>query len=536
MLGCRASTSSRIRTTLILSFFWIFTLLKYTHSQSTTTKTKYTTITPGRYGHCSVAWKNELYVFGGWDNYTDDQGVSTPFFYSTTIPLNVNSNITWTFLNTENAVNVGSAACVVTPQGYLLVLGGMVSLNSTNGKVSTQVYDLNQHVWIDWKNVMDNSYPGFGINPKAAFISNNILLIYAGNTGVNEDQKNSPVQFIYFLNVTKIPWTWTEVRKNVRAQRYFIAIYGTAHSYKFLIFQQTINAPVSNIIASAKGNAWLLGGYFLNDVGSILGYSPKIWVSNRHNQWVSPNITLPYGIRDGAIGVNKDTLFIVGFSGIQKNSSVNVFPLNLAKMRFEENITFSLKSRSGASFVQFPGSDAVLIYGGCAITDSVTICSTPFNSILIFNMTTRTWTTDYNIVTNSQLTFATITFCQKRIKSPAWHLDSIIRPSRFSRFSWQQRSNNHPISASNHGTRSNSPSFQSGGGSVSLAGDTKIPHDSDPRKRNSQFLIVPSIHVEDEKQEQEEENKDVSGSKTENYTWVDGKLTSHRRATCDIII
>ncbi|CAG8560980.1 13670_t:CDS:2 [Ambispora leptoticha] len=579
MFGCRTST---IRTTLILSFFSIFI---HANSQSTNT-TK--TITPGRYGHCSVTWKNELYVFGGWDNSTDDQGISTtPFFYSTTLPLNVNNDITWTFLDTENALNVGSAACAVTPQGYLLVLGGIVSLSSTNGKVSTQVYDLNQRVWIDWRKVMNSSYPGFGINPKAAFISDNLLLVYAGNTGVNEDQNGSLVQIIYFLNVTTMPWTWSEVRKN-----------------------QTIDAPISQAIASAKGNAWFLGGYFSDNVGNILGFSQKIWISNQRTQWVSPDLTLPYGISDGAIGVNNDTLFMIGFSETQKYSPVNVFPLNIAKMRFETNISSTqLKSRYGASFVQFPGSDAVLVYGGCA-TMNLSICDAPLNSIVIFNMTTRTWTTNYNIVINSQsnnftlpliegfdmntendenpsnkndtnkkngqdnkddevvgephrtiatwvvvfitclvtlilciLAFTSIYFCRKRIKSPAWHLDSIIRPSRFSRFSWQRSNNQTTSSASNHGTRPNSsifwapsrPSNQfSSGGNVSLTGSTKIYKDSDSTRRNSQLLIVPSLQIDGEKQGPEESK--VESSKSDNYTWADGELTSHRRATWDIII
>ncbi|KAG9307110.1 hypothetical protein G9A89_016938 [Geosiphon pyriformis] len=334
----------------------------------------------GRFGHCSFTYKSRFYVFGGWDNKTENDGLSTtPFFYFTPLPLTTKLPISWTFLNTENATSVGAAACVVTPSGYFLALGGMISQSSGDEKVSTQIFDLNREIWIDWRNLLVSAYPGFGLNPKATLISKNFVMVFAGNTGINEERKRTPIQIIYFLNMKSVPWTWSETRKN-----------------------ETIDAPISRIFASAKGNTFSFGGYFTSESIStnITGnnYSNKTFITNLKNYFVSPDITLPYGIREGAVGVWNSTMFLIGFSGFSGTPSVNVFPLNLETMKWDKNISFPMiQSRSISSFAQVDGSDGILIYGGCPLINTISQCGTPFSSIAVFNMSTLTWSTEYNL-------------------------------------------------------------------------------------------------------------------------------------------
>ncbi|CAG8619515.1 10381_t:CDS:2, partial [Ambispora gerdemannii] len=342
------------------------------------------TIPPGRYGHCSFTWKNNFYVFGGWDNFTDSNGVNrNPFFYYTTLPITNTNKITWINLSTVDATSVGSAACVVTQSDYLLVLGGILTLKSNDNKVSTQVFDLNKGVWIDWSKLL-NAYPGYGVGPKATLISKNFVAVYAGNTGVNEDGKKLPLQFIYFLNMTSLPWTWSTVTK-----------------------KEDLDAPISRIVITVKGSVWMLGGYFPNSDAANFTNTPtnsnRIYISNRRYQWISPNDSpLPYSVRDGATGIRDNMLYLISYSGNAENP-VNIIPLNMQTMKFQSNISFSdggMKGRTGASFAQFSGSDAVLTYGGCSLSNVVINCGTPFDTIQIFNMTLKSWTTEHNIVTN----------------------------------------------------------------------------------------------------------------------------------------
>ncbi|KAG9296962.1 hypothetical protein G9A89_003676 [Geosiphon pyriformis] len=334
----------------------------------------------GRFGHCSVTYKNTFYVFGGWDENTNTEtgiNFSPNFFYSTTLPINSNAP-TWRILTTQNATSVGSAACVVTPTGYLLVLGGVISLKVNEDKVSTQVFDLNREVWIDWKTLMVVTYPGFGINPKAVLLTPNFVSVYAGNTGVNEDGKRFPIQIIYFLNMTTIPWTWSEARKS-----------------------ESINAPISRIIIPAKGDAWQLGGYFPNKSDPDLGTSREIYVSNRRNKWVSPDIKLPYGVRDGAAGVRNNLIFYLVYNGRAGYPPVNVFPVDMATLQLQPNISFTgMTPRSGASFAQFSGSDAFLIYGGCPLQNMSPACGNTLDTLQVFNMTLRNFTQEHKIITN----------------------------------------------------------------------------------------------------------------------------------------
>ncbi|KAG9307102.1 hypothetical protein G9A89_016930 [Geosiphon pyriformis] len=333
---------------------------------------------PGRYGHCSVTWKNKFYVFGGWDNNPDETGANTsPFFYSTTLPINSNK-VVWKFLNTDKATSVGSAACVVTPSGYLLVFGGLISLRSSEDKIPTQVFDLKKEVWIDWHELMTTTYPGYGLNPKAVLISPDFISVYAGNTGVNENGKRLPTQYYYFLDIKKKPWTWFQLQKD-----------------------ETFDAPIPRIMAAAKGNVWAFGGYFPFESGDNVGFSNKLSISNKRNQWVIPDSpTIPYGIREGAIGIRGNLIFLIAYHGSDQYP-VNVFPLDMSTMQYQPNILFrGMRGRASSSFAQFPGSDAVLIYGGCPFINTTSQCSSPFEGIQIFNMTERNWTLNHNIVTN----------------------------------------------------------------------------------------------------------------------------------------
>ncbi|CAG8588538.1 9073_t:CDS:2, partial [Ambispora leptoticha] len=321
---------------LFLLTFWT-SLLIVVNAQSSSTSTN----PPGRYGHCSFTWKNNFYVFGGWDNSTDSDGKNqSPFFYYTTLPITNTDKITWTYLSTENATSVGSAACVVTPSDYLLVLGGILTLKSSENKISTQVFDLNKGVWINWssRNLL-NAYPGYGVTPKATLISPNFVVVYAGDSGVNENGKNSPSQYFYFLNMTSSPWTWSQVTKN-----------------------EDLVAPISRIMVTVKGSAWMIGGYFNATDSTNNLYSNRIYISNRRYQWISPdNALLTYGVRDGAVGIRNNMLYLIAYSG---------------------------------------NADNPVTYGGCPLLDTVIQCATPINTIQIFNMTSRNWTAAHNIVTN----------------------------------------------------------------------------------------------------------------------------------------
>ncbi|CAG8488630.1 7283_t:CDS:2 [Ambispora leptoticha] len=336
----------------------------------------------GRYGHCSVTYKNQFYVFGGWDNNTDQNGanISPYYFFSTALPIS-SSNPTWTLLPTGNSTSVGSAACVVTPSGYLLILGGIISLNYTDDKVSTQVYDLNKNIWVDWRNLMQDRYPGYGISPRAALITSDYIAVYSGNTGVNEDGQRLPVQFIYFLNITTTgAWTWSEAKKN-----------------------SSIDAPISRIIATTKGDVFLFGGYFPYQSGDNSGYSNRFYISNRKNQWVSPDATFPFGVRDGALGILENMMYLVAYVNDTNYPGVNVLPLDLTTLTFGSTLNFpGMTGRVGASYAQFDGSDSVVAFGGCTLTqDGVQLCNTPLNTIQVFNMTTKNWTFEHAIITNS---------------------------------------------------------------------------------------------------------------------------------------
>ncbi|CAG8481782.1 3834_t:CDS:10 [Ambispora gerdemannii] len=327
----------------------------------------------GRYGHCSVTYKNQLYVFGGWENNTDENGVniSPNYFFYTTLPI-TSSNPTWLLLPAGNSTSVGSAACVVTPSGYLLILGGIISSKYTDNKVSTQVYDLNKNIWVDWKSLMQERYPGFGISPKAALITPNYVVVYSGNTGVNEDGKRLPVQFLYFLNMTTMgAWTWSEAKKS-----------------------SSIDAPISRIIATAKGNIFLFGGYFPYESGDNTGFSTHFYISNRKDQWVSPDANLPFGVRDGAVGIRKNMIYLIASDA--NNPGVNVFPLDLTSLTFGSTLNFpGMKGRIGASYAQFTGSDSFLIFGGCTVEQ----CNAPLDTLQVFNMTTKNWTVEHASIT-----------------------------------------------------------------------------------------------------------------------------------------
>ncbi|CAG8433468.1 5301_t:CDS:2 [Ambispora gerdemannii] len=324
-------------------------------------------------GHCSVTYKDRIYIFGGSLN---DFSSPQNYFLSTREPFDTNNSssgdgLEWKVEEQTGSTCVSYAACVTTSSGYLLVIGGIQSWDNKTSTQTFQIYDFNAAQWVRSSMKLNEPYPGASYGPRATFISTNLLFIYGGNT-----LDSSEVSFqstAVFLDIGGEKWNWTKKDRSS-------SIDETDASYSGII---TVNS-----------NAWVFGGSTYAQDRESPNKSNKIYLFNMDKQWIPADVSLPLAVEHSAIGIRKNTLFIVGYS----EQSLLIWSLDLVSRKFVEVSRNSSISVQKFAHAQFSGSDAIMLHGNfCSEDETKESCSATAN-FKIFNMTTRSWTNKMNVV------------------------------------------------------------------------------------------------------------------------------------------
>ncbi|KAG9302104.1 hypothetical protein G9A89_020538 [Geosiphon pyriformis] len=330
---------------------------------------------PGtRQSSCMVTYKNTLYLFGGVVSNT--VWATKDYFHSADLPFTTDS-IPWKPLNYQNAINVCDAACIVEESlGYMLVIGGGKQSNESNHNPGLQVYNFNTGLWNEPNLVKIFDTPDqmryYYFNPRATFIQKKIIFIWGG-TFLNDAVKSTGA---WELNLNQVPFTWTQIQHN-----------------------SSIKPSHSSPIATFKGNAFIFGSA-LNSPALKMPYiyNPKIG-------FIIAPYEISFPMEYGVAGIMNDVLYILILDVIEQNTEEPILThkFDLKILKFDSafiptssNISHVMRAR--AAWTQFPGSDAILIYGG-SMKDSNGTLKT-LDQMLIYNMTTAAWSNRMNIVTH----------------------------------------------------------------------------------------------------------------------------------------
>ncbi|CAG8505894.1 5955_t:CDS:2 [Ambispora leptoticha] len=311
-------------------------------------------------GHCSVTYKDRIYIFGGSLNDLSSPqncflSIQAPFDIVTTNNSSSGDNLEWTVEEQKGSTCVSYAACVTTSSGYLLVIGGIQSWNNNTSSQTFQIYDFNAAQWVESSKKLDEPYPGASYGPSATFLSTNLLFIYGGNTlNLSEVSFQSTA---LFLDISGEKWYWTKKNRSSKIDE--------------------TDASYSGII-SVNSNTWIFGGSVYSQVHKNLSNSDKIYTFNTDKQWIPANVSLPLAVEQSAIGLRKKTLFVVGYS----NETLLVWSFDLVSQKFVEVSRNTSISVQKFAHTQFPGSDALMLHGNfCPKDETKELCSTTGNGV-----------------------------------------------------------------------------------------------------------------------------------------------------------
>ncbi|KAG9284702.1 hypothetical protein G9A89_002933 [Geosiphon pyriformis] len=334
---------------------------------------------PGtRFSHCLFTYNDTLYMFGG----TVDWGAqaATNYFHSAQLPFSTLST-PWKPENINNAVPLQDPACVVEPSlGYALVIGGGNELKLQNPGI--QIYNFKTKEWNE-SELKNTYFPTFPseltksiYRPAAVLLAPKLVFMYLG--GFSETDR---VPGSYLLDLGHTPWKWTAISRN-----------------------STQIIMTSPGLASSKGNAFIFGGFY--HLNNSWPPSNDSYIYSQIYGYLPTPYTIPTTIADAVVGVLNDKLMVIVLETGSKieNQQMFVLPLDLSTMKLGIQTiptgvpanTNNTLMRNRAGYVQLPGSDTIVIYGG--------VTSWPMgktsSSMIAYNMTTGAWTTNVNIVKN----------------------------------------------------------------------------------------------------------------------------------------
>ncbi|CAG8522562.1 14765_t:CDS:2 [Dentiscutata erythropus] len=282
------------------------------------------------------------------------------------MPFNT-SSIPWEALNTINTFNTCDMTCIVEPSlGLLLIIGG-----THPPEAGFQVYNFTSNAWNEIRNLINYS-EGFGLifQPRSILIEPKIILIWGGLTGAPP-----PIRVIYKLNMTSSK---------------ILNCVGIARSREGVFIFGGVDKDIP-IIEKGEG------------ASSGLSYIYNITES----RIVQPSYQLPFNFTHSVVGVIGDFMHIIvlSYNDYLEDKQISIIPFNFARFKFESPVVTSTnltKARLRAAGVQPPGSDVVLIYGGVIYQNS----SAPetgitLDTMLVYNMTLRSWTDTVNLVTDA---------------------------------------------------------------------------------------------------------------------------------------
>ncbi|KAG9287228.1 hypothetical protein G9A89_008858 [Geosiphon pyriformis] len=338
---------------------------------------------PGtRHSHCMVTYQNKLYLFGGskdWYHLPDQQ---TELFYSASLPFTTDS-IPWKRESSKGAIGISDGACVVEPNaGFLIIFGGRSTVNQNSPIQPLQWYNFKKKEWNqpDIRTAIPPELEKISIpGPRAVLIEPNVFLIWTAHW-IYPTMNPTVLK----LDISKEIWKLDKISNP----------------------DYITNTPG---IANIKSNTFVFGGQAPPDSnGTSIAY-----IYNEIYGWLSPQSTFSSIISDAFVGSLNEKLYIVVTDDGEKDSNkqIPVIPFDLTRMEFDKakipsNQSGNLTSlRNRASYAQFSNSDAVLIYGGIPPAKSDPLLGT-LSNMIIFNMTTQSWTNQHDIVNITQTDFS----------------------------------------------------------------------------------------------------------------------------------
>ncbi|CAG8722687.1 5866_t:CDS:2 [Dentiscutata erythropus] len=203
--------------------------------------------------------------------------------------------------------------------------------------------------------------------PRSILIEPMVILIWGGLP------YDSPFRVIYRLNMTVNPWKWESIEQNATL----------------------LSSKILNCVGIARSR----DGVFV--FGGIDRDTPII--ENGENREGAP---LPFNFTHSVVGVIGDFMHIIvlSYNDYLEDNQISIIPLNFARFKFESPVVTSTnltETRFRAAGVQPSGSDVVLIYGGIIYQNSsAPETGTTLDTMLVYNMTLRSWTDTVNLVTD----------------------------------------------------------------------------------------------------------------------------------------
>ncbi|CAG8768911.1 24032_t:CDS:2, partial [Dentiscutata erythropus] len=296
---------------------------------------------PGaRLCHCLFAYDNAVYLFGA--------------------------------LNTTNTFNTCDMTCIVEPSlGLLLIIGG-----SHPPEAGLQVYNFTSNVWNEDNEIQNlNNYPkeiGLIFQPRSVLIEPRVILIWGGLPYY------SLLRVIYKLNMTS-----SKILNcvGIARSRDGVFIFGGIDKY----------IPI------------IENGEYREGAPSDLSYIYNITES----RIIQPRYQLPFNFTHSVVGVIGDFMHIIvlSYNDYLEDKQISIIPFNFARFKFESPVVTSTNltmTRLRTAGVQPPGSDVVLIYGGIIYQNSsAPETGTILDTMLVYNMTLRSWTDTVNLVTDA---------------------------------------------------------------------------------------------------------------------------------------
>ncbi|CAG8624862.1 3071_t:CDS:2, partial [Ambispora gerdemannii] len=330
---------------------------------------------PGPRGdHCTAAYGNRFYVYGG-----DGNDSVYSWFSYIEAPFNV-ADQKWVAMPTDGAHNVSSPACVVTENGLFYVIGGGRKEDANFNGVS--VYDLTKGTNGKWTDVATTKLDSRAIiarrhSHSAIYVKtttgNEIIFVFSGafDTVLTKDS--------YILHLKNMTW------ENITSEA-----------------QYAPPALAFSPLVTFKDNIFVVSGSLTMSTNA---YSRnKIWAFNIPTRtWYEPNVSPGDNFAGAWPGKLNDTFFFVSAGSSSLNSIMGAWNLmNNSFTVFKNGSIAQGISHDDYSASQFAGSDVLITYGGVSKksfdTFNTSIIGSRFtNDLAIFNMTQRAWVNVCNV-------------------------------------------------------------------------------------------------------------------------------------------
>ncbi|KAL1924105.1 uncharacterized protein VTP21DRAFT_7140 [Calcarisporiella thermophila] len=283
---------------------------------------------PGpRRGHCLVNYDKNIYLFGG------QMDGARPLFVSASIPISNNSNIAWQSVPSNGANNVVDGACVVTPDGYLVITGS----NGNPKGTGVQYYNFKTKKWNSIthydlpKDKNENSVFANRRQHVAAYFGDKTILFFGGVVD------GKPTQDTYLLTQTPSENGWW---------------------YKVVEKTEFTPPPLTNASMVGLDDVALLFGSQLQPAGQWKNIAYQFSVKDQ--KWLDKVIPLPTGF-DGlrALKASNKEIWLVREA---KGDGPSVYSLNVDKLVAIPTNTTSviIPPGTGATIV---GNNQLVTYG-----------------------------------------------------------------------------------------------------------------------------------------------------------------------------